>query len=289
MLVSISRDHMQFLGNTLAEIAAHKAGIIKPGTAVVSARQEPEAMQVIRETAAQQRAKLCIADVAKATDVSCGLWRQSFSYGGYKDLEIHLAGTCQIENAVVAVEAVRALNSLGFKITEGQLRAGLSKTVWRGRFTVLNEKPLFIIDGAHNRGAAEQLKASIETYLKGRRIIAICGVLRDKEYEAVLKTVAPYIKEMITIETPDNPRALPAEKLAEIAGKYIPEVHAAGSIAEAAAESIAKAEREDGVILAFGSLSFLGALAGEAEKVTANGVNSNKINCGGEMPVRCRG
>ncbi|MFR8170614.1 MAG: bifunctional folylpolyglutamate synthase/dihydrofolate synthase [Marvinbryantia sp.] len=289
VLVSISRDHMQFLGNTLAEIAAHKAGIIKPGTAVVSARQEPEAMQVIRETAAQQRAKLCIADVVKATDVSCGLWRQSFSYGGYKDLEIHLAGTCQIENAVVAVEAVRALNSLGFKITEGQLRAGLSKTVWRGRFTVLNEKPLFIIDGAHNRGAAEQLKASIETYLKGRRIIAICGVLRDKEYEAVLKTVAPYIKEMITIETPDNPRALPAEKLAEIAGKYIPEVHAAGSIAEAAAESIAKAEREDGVILAFGSLSFLGALAGEAEKVTANGVNSNKINCGGEMPVRCRG
>lgn len=266
ILVSISRDHMQFLGSTLAEIAGHKAGIIKPGTVVVSAAQEPEAMRVIEERAAQQQAVLHIADPAKASGITYGMDAQHFSYGGYEGLKIRLAGIYQIENAVVAVEAVRALQSMGWRITEAQLRRGLEKTVWRGRFTVLNQKPLFIIDGAHNRDAAKQLKASIEAYLAGRRIIAVCGVLKDKEYEEVLQTVAPCIERMITIETPDNPRALPAKELAEAARRYIHEVHAADSIAEAVAESMAEAEGEDRAVLAFGSLSFLGELTGEVEK-----------------------
>lgn len=267
ILTSISMDHMQFLGNTLAEIAGHKAGIIKPDTVVVSAAQEPEAIQVIAERAGRQRAALRIADPGRAADVACGLFTQRFSYGGYEGLEIHLAGTCQIENAVVAVEAVRALQDMGWRITEAQLRSGLVKTVWRGRFTVLCEKPLFIADGAHNRGAAKQLKKSIEMYLQGRRIFAICGVLRDKEYEEVLQTVAPYIENMITIETPDNPRALPAEELAETARRYICRVRAAQSIAEAVALSLAAADGENDAILAFGSLSFLGELFREVEKI----------------------
>lgn len=266
ILVSISRDHMQFLGNTLAEIAGHKAGIIKRGTVAVSAAQEPEAMRVIAERAVQQQAELRIADPAKASEITYGIDAQRFSYGGYEGLKIRLAGTYQIANAVVAVEAVRALQDMGWQITEAQLRRGLSKTVWRGRFTVLSREPLFIIDGAHNSGAAKQLRASIETCLAGRQIVAVCGVLRDKEYEEVLQTVAPYIERMITIETPDNPRALPAEELAETARRYIREVHAADSIAQAVAESMAEAEGENRAVLAFGSLSFLGELSREVEK-----------------------
>lgn len=266
ILTSISMDHMQFLGNSLAEIAAHKAGIIKPDTVVVSAAQEPEAMRVIEEIAAGQRAQLRIADAGRAEEVAYGLFAQRFSCGGYKNLEIRLAGTYQIANAVVAVEAVRALQELGFRITEEQLRQGLAKTVWRGRFTVICDEPLFIVDGAHNRGAAEQLRESIKTYLAGRRIIAVCGVLKDKEYEAVLQITAPYIDRMITIETPNNPRALPAEELARTAQKYIPHVEAAESLAQAVDRSFSAADREGDVILAFGSLSYLGEMIKETEK-----------------------
>lgn len=267
VLVPISMDHMQFLGETLTEIAAHKAGIIKPGTVVVSAQQEPEAMEVIRAYAKSQQARLRIADRGQARDVVYGIARQSFSYGDFKELVIPLAGTYQIINAVTAVEAVLALRELGWKITEEQLRSGLAKTVWNGRFTVIHERPLFIIDGAHNRDGARMLQESIEQYLKGRRIFTICGVFRDKEYEEILKAAAPYTEHMITIQTPGNPRALPAEELAEKARGYIADVQAAKDIDSAVRTCIAMADKNDDAILAFGSLSFLKEIREAVQKV----------------------
>lgn len=265
VLVSISLDHMGYLGNTLAEIAGHKAGIIKPGTVVVSTLQEPEAMEVIRKRSAEQNAELRVADYRQSRDVCYGIGSQSFSYGGYQDVEIHLSGSYQIKNAVVALESVKALRSIGFAISDEQMRDGFAKTVWNGRFTVVNEKPLFIIDGAHNRAGAEELRKSIESCLPGRRIFAICGIFGDKEYEEILQKTAPYIERMITIETPDNPRALPAEKLAQAARKYIADVHPAQSIRQAVEESFASATEEEDVILAYGSLSFLGEIRKEVE------------------------
>lgn len=259
VLVSISMDHMQLLGNSLAEIAAHKAGIIKPHTEVVSAPQEPEALEVIRQKAKEQGARLTVAQVPQT--VSRSLKGQTFSYGPYRDLRIRLTGTYQIENAAVAVEAAEALKRLGYEITQEQLRAGLQETVWNGRFTVLLEHPLFIMDGAHNRAGAERLKESIEAYLAGRRITAICGVFADKEYERILETEAPYLQRMITVQTPGNPRALQAKQLAEAARKYIGDVQAAASIEDAVKRSFALAGGTEDAILAFGSLSFLGELA----------------------------
>lgn len=267
VLVSISMDHMGYLGNTLAEIAGHKAGIIKPGTVVVSTLQEPEAMDVIKKRSMEQKADLWVADYRRAKDICYGIGSQSFSYGGYRDVEIHLSGSYQIKNAVVALEGVKALRSIGFIISDDQMRNGFAKTVWNGRFTVIHEKPLFIIDGAHNRAGAEELKKSIENCLAGRRIFAICGIFRDKEYEEILQKTAPYIERMITIETPDNPRALPAKELAQAAQKYIKDVHSAQSIREAVEESFASATGEKDVILAYGSLSFLGEIRKEAESI----------------------
>lgn len=266
VLMPVSMDHMEFLGDTLAKIAAHKAGIIKPGTVVVSAAQEEEAMQVIREAAVRQNAALFVAQPERIRDIVYGLQEQSFSYKTHEHLVIHLAGTYQIENAATAVEAIEALQRIGYSISEEQLRSGLQKTVWRGRFSVLMEKPLFIMDGAHNRAGAKELRSSIETYLKGRRLIAICGVFRDKEYEEILKAAAPYVAVMLTIQTPDNPRALPAEELAEAARKYIPCVTAVPSIAEAVDRACKMADGEKDAILAFGSLAFLGEIAKAAEK-----------------------
>ena len=158
VLASISMDHMGVLGNTLGEIAWNKAGIIKPGTAVVSMKQLPEAMQVIEEECKKQNASLFLADAAEASDVNYGWEEQSFSYGGYKDLKISLAGGYQIPNAVLAVKALTVLQTLGYEISEEALRAGLLHTAWKGRFTVLQKDPVFIIDGAPQPGCSPYLK-----------------------------------------------------------------------------------------------------------------------------------
>lgn len=265
VFVPISMDHMQFLGQSLREIAAHKAGIIKPGTVAVSAPQQPEVLDVLRAKASGQGARL--VETPQADEVHYGLASQTFSVGGYQNLLIHLAGTYQIVNAATAVTAAAELNKLGFAVSEGQLRAGLEKTVWNGRFTVLCEKPLFIIDGAHNRDGARMLQKSIETYLQGKELTAICGVLADKEYEEILRITAPSIRRMITIQTPDNPRALPAEKLAAAARHYIQDVQAAAGIEDAVRTALAQTARENGAVLAFGSLSFLGELVKAVQNI----------------------
>ena len=139
VITSISMDHMGILGNTLAEIAANKAGIIKPQTAVVSVRQHPEAMEVIETVCRREECRLFVADTGQASAIRYGWETQSFHYKEYENLKISLGGAYQIENAALAVEAVRTLNKLGYSIMEEQLRRGLEKTRWRGRFTVLSK------------------------------------------------------------------------------------------------------------------------------------------------------
>ena len=145
------------------------------------------------------------------------------------------------------------------------MRTGLRNTVWNGRFTVIAEEPYFIVDGAHNRDAAEKLRESIENYLSGYRLIYIMGVLADKEYDAVIRKTAPYASEIITVMTPDNPRALPAEELKKAALAYHPHVQAAESLSEAVEKAYGLAGKGD-VILAFGSLSYLGELIRKVEQ-----------------------
>ena len=267
VLASISMDHMGVLGNTLGEIAWNKAGIIKPGTAVVSMKQLPEAMQVIEEECKKQNASLFLADAAEASDVNYGWEEQSFSYGGYKDLKISLAGGYQIPNAVLAVKALTVLQTLGYEISEEALRAGLLHTAWKGRFTVLQKDPVFIIDGAHNRDAARTLKESVERYFPGRRIFFIMGVFKDKEYEEIIRTTAHLPVHVTCIETPGNPRALPAEELAKVWKTYHSNVDVEKNILKAVEETLKMADQKEDVVLAFGSLSFLGEIVKAQKEV----------------------
>ena len=260
VIVSISKDHTAFLGNTLAEIARHKAGIIKPGTVVVSARQVLEAMKVIEEKARQCGATLKVADWEQAEEITYGLEEQTFSFGRDRDICIHLGGNYQIKNAVIALNCIYALRELGYQISDVQMRAGFAHTHWNGRFTVLQKDPMVIIDGAHNPDGAAELEKSILQCLQGKQIYGVCGVFKDKEYDKVLQAILPHMKEVTTIQTPGNPRALPAEELAEAAQKYCPQVHAEKNIVKAVQEAIQKAGEDDGVVLAFGSLSFLGEI-----------------------------
>ena len=266
VLVSISKDHTAFLGNTLAEIAGHKAGIIKPGTVVVSAKQDPEAMEVIQAKANQCNAVLKVADWEKAEEITYGLEEQRFSYGEDKDICIHLGGSYQIKNAVIACVCVQAMRELGYQISDAQMRSGFAKTVWNGRFTVIRKEPMVIIDGAHNPDGAAELERSICQCLSDQKIYGICGVFKDKEYDQVLKKILPHLESVVTIQTPGNPRALPAKELAEAAKKYCQDVQAETDIQKAVSDSIQKAKEEGGVVLAFGSLSFLGEIRKAAEE-----------------------
>ena len=262
VIASIGMDHMMFLGNTLGEIAKNKAGIIKPNTAVVSAKQEPEAEEVVKKVSEEKHATLSIVNPEEIKDVHYGYEKQSFSYKNWKNIEISLAGTYQIKNAALALEAVEALRRLGFELSEENVRKGMAGADWRGRFSVIHKDPVVVIDGAHNPAAATVLKESLETYFKGKNLYYIFGVFADKDYEKVIELTAPLAKRIVTVQTPDNPRALPAEALKKAVEKVNPNVTSADSVAKAV-EEVKEMTTKDDVVIVFGSLSFL-SLADEA-------------------------
>ena len=189
---------------------------------------------------------------------------QTLLYEGEK-YEILLAGVYQKENAVVALNALKVLDTLGFASTPEQKKAGMKHTVWNGRFTVLCTEPLFVVDGAHNPAAADMMAASIEHYFKGKRLIYIMGVFGDKDYRSVVAKTVPYADKILTIQTPNNERALPAAKLAETVKEFHKDVQARESIEQAVETAFRLAHKED-VILAFGSLSFIGEMTDLVEK-----------------------
>ncbi len=259
VLTSVSMDHMQFLGDTPEKIAFQKAGIIKRGCRVVSAVQRKEVMEVIRAGAEAMGCPLQAVKPEMLSHVRYGLEKQSFDYGGLKKLELSLAGKYQIENAALAVETVEALGEQGLSVSEEALRLGLSRTEWPGRFTLIGKKPYFIVDGAHNEDAAVRLAESLEFYFTNKRVIYIMGVLKDKEYEKIIASTHALADQIITVTPPGNPRALPAYELARAVAEVHCDVTAADSLEEAVEMSRLLAGKED-VIVAFGSLSFLGRL-----------------------------
>lgn len=259
VFTSISMDHMKFLGSTLEEIATQKAGVIKPGCTVVSAPQSIKVMEVLNRRAAELGCSFAVSDPEKLKNVRFGLERQRFDYDKRKKLEISLAGKYQVENAALAVEVLDVLGERGFPVQEEQLRRGLRETQWPGRFTVIKKRPIFIVDGAHNEDSAKRLAESISFYFTNCKIIYIMGVLRDKEYNKIIALTHEYADHIITVTSPGNPRALPAYELALEVAKVHPKVTAVDSLEEAVEMSLLLAGSED-VIIAFGSLSYLGRL-----------------------------
>lgn len=258
VLVPISMDHQSFLGNTISEIAEKKAGIIKPGSSVVTIGQETEALEVIKKTGAEAGADVCVADVSEAEVLEADFTGQRFCYKG-EEYALSLAGSYQTENAVLALEVLRILDERGYHTTLEQRKEGLWATRWNGRLTIIHKDPLFIVDGAHNPAAADMLEDSVRKYFKDRRLFFIMGVFKDKDYPYIIRKLCPYAEQILAIETPDNPRALPAEELAEAIRPYNANVRAEKNISRAVEELFEMAGKED-VILSFGSLSFIGEI-----------------------------
>lgn len=258
VLVPISMDHQSFLGNTISEIAEKKAGIIKPGSSVVTIGQETEALEVIKKTGAEAGTDVCVADVSEAEVLEADFTGQRFCYKG-EEYALSLAGSYQTENAVLALEALRILDERGYHTTLEQRKEGLWATRWNGRLTIIHKDSLFIVDGAHNPAAADMLEDSVRKYFKDRRLFFIMGVFKDKDYPYIIRKLCPYAEQILAIETPDNPRALPAEELAEAIRPYNANVRAEKNISRAVEELFKMAGKDD-VILSFGSLSFIGEI-----------------------------
>ena len=260
VITQISLDHTKYLGRTIDAIAREKSGIIKRGTHVVTVAQSAEAVSVIKARASLERVDITIADPSNAKNIKYGLKTSSFDYGKYKGLKISMAGLWQIENACLALTAVETLKKVRIKIDETAIREGLLKTAWPGRFEIVSKNPYVIVDGAHNENAARQLADTVEYFFhkeeEAGKLIYIFGVLGDKNYPAIAEYMAPHAAHVITV-TPANPRALPAQELAETVKKYNEMVTVASSVDEALEMAYLLADK-DSVIIAFGSLSFLG-------------------------------
>jgi len=266
VFTSISLDHMGVLGKTLSQIAENKAGIMKPGSRAVALRGTEEVMQVLEKKAAELGVPLVIVDASKAAGVKSSLEKQSFHFEKYRELAITMAGKYQIENAMLAVKAAEELGKAGFPIKEEAIYKGLLCAKWPGRFQVIGRKPLFIADGAHNRDGAARLAESVRFYFTNRRIIYIIGILRDKEQREILKAACPLAQQILTVPTPGE-RGLSSYELACIAREYHNNVTSVDSVQEAVELAYLLAD-QDTVIIAFGSLSYLGSLIRFVESVS---------------------
>ena len=169
-----------------------------------------------------------------------------------------LLGDHQLHNASVVLAVVDTLIEEGWKISEENIRDGIRDVRWPGRFDIVSRKPLFIIDGGHNPQCIEALVKNIRDYLAGKRVIALTGVLADKDYADMYRPVMPLVDRFVCI-TPPNPRKLEAEQLS----RYLRETGAEATACETVAQGVDLAIRlagEDGVVLCFGSLYSIGAI-----------------------------
>ncbi|MDF2943240.1 MAG: hypothetical protein K0S01_2098 [Herbinix sp.] len=258
VITSISMDHMQYLGDSLEQITIEKAGIIKKDTPVITSNKATEVLQVLEQTCREVGTYLTNTEIDKVSDIHYSPEGTTFCYLE-QEYKIQLLGRHQIENALLAICTAKMLQQLGYLLTENSIKNGLTQAKWRGRFEIIARNPYMIIDGAHNEDAALQLKKAIQMYFADRRIIFIMGIFADKNYRKVLKITAPLAEVIITI-TPNNSRALPSSLLAIEAKKY-----GTGAVIDAGTiqNAIQYAQQEagiDDVIIAFGSLSFLGEL-----------------------------
>lgn len=244
VITPIALDHTKFLGNTIEEAAEEKAGIIKD--IAVSANQQNSVKDILKSHSQQ------ITFVSPAENIAYNIEKTTFDYKNYKNIEITMLGKFQVENACLAIEALKNLKDLGYKINN--IETSLKNTQWNCRFQIINKKPLIIIDGAHNPHGIKALKENVDLYLKNKELVFITGVLKDKDYNKMSEIIGGLANKIFTIKS-NSPRALSAEEYAKAINKYNKNVTPCSSIEEALALAC---EYEN--ILIFGSLSFMGEI-----------------------------
>jgi len=264
VITRVDFDHENFLGHSLREIAGEKAGILKQGIPVVLAAQQPEAREVILARARNLGCPVIETPLAyrvdeQAMENGCARARITEIASGWSaKLAPQLAGRFQLQNAMNAVAAARALGARGWRIPERAMEEGIADAIWPGRLEKLQSRPDLYVDGAHNPGAARELAAFWEENFAGRKIFLLYGALRDKAVDEIAGVLFPRATEVVFSE-PRTSRAISAAQLSEIAAH-----HAARSSVIAEAEQaldylLSKATPQDAVFVT-GSLYLVGQL-----------------------------
>ncbi len=215
VITGVDFDHQNFLGNTIEEIAAEKSGIIKNGIPCLWCGNNPAAEKVIVNAAAN-KASLLISPNHKDIEIlKTDLEGTLFNFGDFKNIFIPLLSLYQPYNAANAITASTLLNKNGFKIKQESIKNGLAKTRWKARFEVMNSCPLVIFDGSHNPQGVCATTQSIKHYFKNQKVNVLTGVMKDKDYRFIAKTISEVANRVYCI-TPDNPRALSADEYCSV-------------------------------------------------------------------------
>ena len=211
IITSISMDHCRILGNKISEIAAHKAGIIKPGAPVICIEQKEDAMEPIRSAAKAADTPLYEVHRDEVRQIFSDKRESIVFFREFENLHLKMLGSCQPENAALAVQAASVL-SRSYPIEKKHIYDGIEKTRWGGRFELHSGSPDIILDGAHNPDGIRRLRESVNQMFGAVPICYVCGVLADKDYEKEIEILFGRASNVFTV-TPPSPRAMKSTDL----------------------------------------------------------------------------
>ncbi len=256
IIAHLDLDHCRHLGYTLTEIAYEKCGIIKRGSPVVCyCEQADEAVQVIKKVCAERGAEFFRPDMSKLEILGENIEGSRFVYDG-TTYDLPLMGRHQIMNALGVIEAIHALRLRGVDIPDSTIAEGIRNTKWVGRLEIVRRDPMVIIDAAHNPDAVRVLSGSVDKLMKGRRLVAVMGILADKDYQFCIPEIAKRADAFVAC-TPTSGRALAAADCAEVAKAHCPHVETVEDIAAAVDRGLELTGSDD-IMLICGSLYVIG-------------------------------
>lgn len=251
VITNIALDHTEWLGPTLKDVAAEKAGIIKPGVPVVTGESAKAPLSVIR--AATKKASSPLHVMGK--DFHAEGAPASFSYSGLSAgldrLKLKLQGSHQVRNASLALAVIELLRSRGVAVKEKAIRKGLAGAAWPGRFEVLSKRPLVVLDGAHNPSGAAALKVALSS-LKKKRLILVIGMMSDKDMTGILKELVPAC-DLVIATRPKGERSATLASIGRAASRYGKPVTGTDNVADACEKALYLASPADCVCVS-GSL-----------------------------------
>ncbi|MBS1249718.1 MAG: Folylpolyglutamate synthase [Chloroflexi bacterium] len=261
VITALYLDHTSILGDTLEEIAAEKAGIIKSGVPVVLAPQKENASRVVSAAAHRKAAPLTRVGVEYVyAPESVSLAGQTFRISESSPnppqkttvLKIKLLGAFQVENAATAYAALKVAEAQGLAITEEAIKKGFAKTGWGARFEVVRKDPPVIIDAAHNPAAILKLRQAIEEFFAEKPMVVVFGISADKQLEGMFSELLPHTAYLICTQA-THPRAMDADELWAAAGPFDVPGEAVPNVGDALWRALDVAGKES-LVLVTGSL-----------------------------------
>ncbi len=260
VITAIDLDHTSFLGDTVEKVASAKAGIIKNGTSVALYDCEKTVYDVFENKCSKVGVCLVTAGFDKIENARYSLRFCEFDFGGYKDIRLGLSGSYQPKNASVAITAIELLRKKGYKIPDKSIYDGLRNVKWQGRFEILGENPIFILDGAHNPHGMRATTSSLVSHFGDRKITFIVGAMADKDVKGMMSMLLPLAESFIALK-PDNPRAMSAEDLAKLLRELGAKAESASTVYSGVKSALDKAGK-NGIVACLGSLYFSGEIRG---------------------------